>query len=87
MVVDYTVEGDSFHSLKPRPWTDKLIETAFGSVPFGLGHAVFDLTPDGKRIIAMEPQEQPKDAKVDLHVTMLLNWFDEVRRRLPPSGK
>ena len=86
MVVDYTVEGDSFHALKPRPWTDKQISPILGNIPFGLGH-LFDLTPDGKRIIAWEPQEESKEAKVDLHVTMLQNWFDEVRRRLPPSGK
>jgi hypothetical protein len=57
-----------------------------GSITFGLGR-VFDLMPDGKRIIAWQSQEQPKEAKVDLHVTMLLDWFDEVRRRLPASGK
>jgi hypothetical protein len=38
-------------------------------------------------MIAWEPQEQPKEARVDLHVTMLLNLFDELRGRLPPSGK
>ena len=86
MVVDYTVEGDSFHGLKPRLWADKLIGTTSGGMPL-LGHPIFDLTPDGTRIIAWEPQEQPKEAKVGLHVTMVLNWFDEVRRRLPPSGK
>jgi serine/threonine protein kinase/Tol biopolymer transport system component len=88
MVVDYTVEGDSFHGLKPRPWTDKPIVPALGSMnaPFGVGR-LFDLTPDGRRIIAWEPEEQPKEAKVDLHVTMLQNWFDELRRRLPLSGK
>jgi serine/threonine-protein kinase len=57
------------------------------NVPFGLGRPPFDLAPDGRRIIALEPQEKTKEAKVDLHVTMLLNWFDELRRRLPPSGK
>jgi serine/threonine-protein kinase len=81
MVVDYTVEGDSFHSLKPRQWTDKQIGTNASPFP------PFDLTPDGRRIIAWESGEQPEEAKVDLHVTMLQNWFDEVRRRLPPSGK
>jgi Tol biopolymer transport system component/predicted Ser/Thr protein kinase len=86
MVVDYTVEGDSFHALKPRLWTGKQIGTIPGNSPFGAGR-LFDLTPDGRRIIALEPQEQPKEAKVDLHVTMLQNWFDEVRRHLPPSGK
>ena len=85
-VVDYAVEGDSFHDLKPRLWTDKQIGTITGGIPFGLGR-LFDLTPDGRRIIAWEPEDQPKEAKVDLHVTMLLNWFDELRRRLPPYGK
>jgi serine/threonine-protein kinase len=89
MVVDYAVEGDSFQASRPRPWTDKQIgpvSGSVGSVPFGLGR-LFDLTPDGRRIIAWEPQEQPKEAKVDLHATMLLNWVDEVRRRLPAAGK
>jgi serine/threonine-protein kinase len=92
MVVDYTVEGDSFHYSKPRLWTDKQI----GTIPGGTLDLregangitrLFDLTRDGRRIIAWVPEEQPKEAKVDLHVTMLLNWFDELRRRLPPSGK
>jgi serine/threonine-protein kinase len=87
MVVDYTVEGDSFHGLKPRLWTDKLIGTTAGSIRFGGGRPPFDLTQDGRRIIAWEPEEQPKETMVNLHVTMLLNWFDELRRRLPPSGK
>jgi hypothetical protein len=89
MVVDYTVEGDSFHNLKPRLWTDKQIggATSLGGIPFGFGRPAFDLAPDGTRIIAWVPEEKPKEAKVDLHVTMLQNWFDELRRRLPPSGK
>jgi serine/threonine-protein kinase len=93
MVVDYTVEGNSFHGLKPRLWTDKQIGTIIRNSPFGVGR-LFDLTLDGRRIIAWEPQEQQaeyrfalQNAKADLHITMLLNWFDELRRRLPPSGK
>jgi len=96
MVVDYTVEGDSFNVLKSRLWTDKQILTIPGIAPRGTLdlrqgangiHRLFDLTPDGRRIIAWEPQEEPKEVKVNLHVTMLQNWFDELRRRLPPSGK
>jgi serine/threonine-protein kinase len=87
IVVDYTVEGDSFNVLKQRPWTDKLIGTTPGGRPYGQGGPVFDLTLDGRRIIAWEPQEQPKEPKANLHVTMLQNWFDELRRRLPPAGK
>jgi len=84
MVVDYTVEGDVFHAMKPRAWADKQIwlpDTRGG--PF----RSFDLTPDGKRIIAFAPDGGQKGAKVNLHVTMLENWFDEVRRRLPVPGK
>jgi Tol biopolymer transport system component len=87
MVVDYTVEGDSFNVLRQRPWTDKLIGPTAGSRPYGQGGPVFDLTLDGRRIIGWEPQEQPKEPKANLHVTMLQNWFDELRRRLPPVGK
>ena len=87
VMVVYSVEGDAFSSSKPRLWTDKLIGTTAGSIPFGGGRPPFDLTPDGRRIIAWEPQEQPKDPKANLHVTVLLNWSDELRRRLPPSGK
>jgi serine/threonine-protein kinase len=96
MVVDYTVEGDTFHGLKSRVWTDKQIGTVPGNATTSILdlrqgangiNRLFDLTPDGRRIIAWQPQEEPSEAKVDLHVTMLQNWFDELRRRLPPSGK
>ena len=87
IVVDYTVEGNTFNHSKPRLWTEKLIRTAVGGTAFGRGFPFFDLTPDGKRIIAFEQEEQSKEPRTNLHVTMLLNWFDELRRRLPPSVK
>jgi hypothetical protein len=77
------VEGAVFHAMKPRAWADKQIWQPDRSGPF----RAFDLTPDGKRIIAFAPDEGPKGARVNLHVTMLENWFDEVRRRLLVSGK
>jgi serine/threonine-protein kinase len=88
MVVDYTVEGDAFHALKSRLWTDKQVGTTPGNTlnlrAGGSGNSrLFDLTPDGRRIIAWEPQEGSKEAKVDLHVTMLLNWFEELKARVP----
>jgi hypothetical protein len=88
MVVDYAVDGDSFRASKPRLWVDKRIGSASvpGNVPFDVGFRLFDLTPDGRRIIAWEADER-QEAKVNLHVTMLLNWFDELRRRLPGTGK
>jgi hypothetical protein len=57
MVVDYTVKGDSFHALKSRLWTDKQTGAiAGGALDLRQGangiSRLFDLTPDGRRIIA-----------------------------------
>ena len=88
MVVDYIVEGDAFQALKSRLWTDKQIATLPGTTldlregANGI-FRLFDLTPDGRRIIAWEPQEEPKQARVNLHVTMLLNWFEKLKQQLP----
>ena len=41
----------------------------------------FDVSPDGKRVVMFpRPIEQ---AEGSLHATFLLNFFDEVRRRIP----
>jgi hypothetical protein len=75
MVVDYAVTADSFQALATRPWPGAA--SASG---------VFDLAPDGKHLIIggdFTPRGEPKG---NLHVTILVNWFDEVRRRVP-GGK
>ena len=79
MVSDYTADGDSFHAGKPRPWVEKEFPGTVGSS--------FDLAPDGKRIMILKPIELPAEHAGNLHVTLLLNWFDEVRRRMPLSAK
>jgi hypothetical protein len=46
-----------------------------------------DLAPDGKRF-AVFPRPDTGDAnKGSVHVTVLMNFFDELRRRAPVSGK
>jgi hypothetical protein len=42
----------------------------------------FDISPDGKRAVVF-PQPAPGQAEGTLHATFLLNFFDEVRRRIP----
>ena len=79
MVVDYTVKGDSFAPGKPRLWSDKQL--------FFPGRSNLDLAPDGKRFGVFQPVEATGGEKGSVHVTMLLNFFDEVRRRVPPGGK
>jgi serine/threonine-protein kinase len=80
MVVTYTVKGDSFMADKPRLWTDKrLAET-------GLAQNL-DITPDGKRFVVLMPPEGAEEQKAQNHVTFLLNFFDELRRRVPTGVK
>jgi hypothetical protein len=86
MLVDYNVEGESFRALKPRLWSDRRIGgLGAPGASFNTGLRPFDLMPDGNRIITWEMGAQANEPKVNLHVTMLLNWFDELRRRLPPA--
>jgi serine/threonine-protein kinase len=75
MVVDYTVEGDSFLPGKPRPWFDKQL--------FFTGTSNLDLAPDGKRFVVLSPPETTGEEKGSVHVTMLLNFFDELKRKIP----
>ena len=43
---------------------------------------VLDVHPDGKRF-AVFPRPEIEETKGNLHLTFLLNFFDELRRRLP----
>jgi Tol biopolymer transport system component len=84
MVADYAVDGESFRVSKPRPWVDKPIPTYtfLSGLPFGQGLAAFDLSRDGRKIITFDAPEAAYAPKGNLHVTMLVNWFDTVRRRV-----
>jgi hypothetical protein len=42
-----------------------------------------DLAPDGKRFVVFSLPEAASDAKGSVHVTVLENFFDWVRKRLP----
>jgi serine/threonine-protein kinase len=79
MVTAYTVKGDSFLADKPRVWSGKRLANAALMVNY-------DLAPDGKRIAALLPAEGTQE-QTQHHVTFLLNFFDELRRRIPTGGK
>jgi len=78
MVAGYTVKGDSLVADKPLVWSEKRIANIglFGN---------YDLAPDGKRIAALMPAETPQAQQAQNHVIFLESFFDEVRRKLPPS--
>jgi serine/threonine-protein kinase len=75
MVVKYMVRGDSFIPDKPRVWSDRQVMR-----PNFI--RVLDLHPDGKRF-AVFPLPDVEQAKGTLDVTFLLNFADELRRRIP----
>jgi len=75
MVVDYTVNGDSFVPGKPRVWSE--------TQGFYAGSANLALAPDGKRFAVFPMPEAAPPGKDSVHVTFLLNFFDELRRRIP----
>ena len=72
MVVGYTQAGSSFVADKPRPWSKtRLFDT-------GLTQN-FDLAPDGQRFAVLMPAEP---GAAQLQTMLILNFFDEVRRRV-----
>jgi serine/threonine-protein kinase len=77
MVVDYTAKGETFSPGTPRVWsgTPTLVTGLFPS---------FDVAPDGKRIVTFPVAETARGGeKASLHVTFLVNFFDQLRRKLP----
>lgn len=78
MVVDYAVHGDSFVPGKPRLWS--------GTRIFMPGNTNLALAPDGKRFAVFPRPENEEPESGSVHVTFLLNFFDELRRRVP-TGK
>ena len=76
MVASYTAKGASFVAEKPRVWSEKRI------ADIGLNGNNYDVAPDGKRVAALMPVEQGHS-----HVILLMNFFDQLRRQLPLSGK
>lgn len=80
MTAAYEIKGDSFVADKPRLWSEKRLANV------GLFRS-YDVAPDGKRIVALMPAEGLEEQKAQNHVTFLLNFFDELRRRVPTEGK
>jgi len=74
MVAPYAVVADSFRSEAPRPWS-----TAQVGRPVRRGRK-FDLHPDGERVVIV-----PADRQQEAHVTIIVNFFDMLKRLAPVS--
>lgn len=79
MVVSYRVKGGSFEADVPRLWS----KVRLGNAGV-LGN--FDVAPDG-RIVALLPPRDPTGQQAQNHVTFLINFFDDVQRRVVAGGR
>jgi eukaryotic-like serine/threonine-protein kinase len=80
MVAGYTTKGGSFAVGSLRQWSQsRLADTGVLSN--------FDLSPDGRRIVALMPAVRSEDQQTENHVTFMLNFPDDVRRRLASAGR
>ena len=76
MVAPYSVHGDAFVPGLPHRWTHVLL-TDTGVFPG------FDLFPDGSHIVALVPAGRGDEIETANHVTLMFNFVDELRRRVP----
>jgi hypothetical protein len=78
MVADYTAKSDSFSPGNPRVWSQQQIVLKFGGGPY----QPYALAPGGKRFAVMLYPDGSTERQNPLHLTFLLNFGDEVRRRV-----
>ena len=74
MAVKYTIAGDTVVAEKPKVWIAKL------------GGTAWDLAPDGRRVAVLTSVRSGEAPVREHEVVFLLNFIDELRRRLP-TGK
>jgi serine/threonine-protein kinase len=75
MAVSYTA-GDTFSPGAPRQWSETAIQ-------FTDHYPPLDLAPDGKRFVVFLAPESASGGSTTVHVNFLLNFFDELKRRVP----
>jgi serine/threonine protein kinase/Tol biopolymer transport system component len=75
LVTDYRIEGQAFSPGAPRVWCETPVQS------LGI-YSNYDVAPDGKRIL-MTPAAEASANQRPAHAVFLVNFFDELKRRLP----
>jgi Tol biopolymer transport system component/predicted Ser/Thr protein kinase len=78
MAVDIATQP-SFAAGKPR----MLFEGQYVPTPATIPN--YDVSPDGQRFLMLKPIEQAQAAPTQINV--VLNWFEELKRRVPSGAK
>jgi eukaryotic-like serine/threonine-protein kinase len=77
MAVDITTQL-SFAAGKPR----MLFDGHYEPPPFPIAN--YDVSPDGQRFLMLKPSEQEA---APTQINVVLNWFEELKRRVPVGTK
>jgi serine/threonine-protein kinase len=79
MVASYSVDRNTLIPEKPRIWSANVLANtgSWGN---------YDLSRDGQRVAALMPSGGLEGQRTQNHIVFLLNFFDELRRRVPPKG-
>ena len=75
MVTTYSASGGSFSAVSPHLWS------ATPLLELGL-HQSYDVAPDGRRLAVVLYADGTAEWKRVMKVNFLLNFFDELRRRV-----
>ncbi len=75
MAVDIATQP-SFVAGKPRMLFERQYVPTAGTFPF------YDVSPDGQRFLMIKPVEQ---AQAATQINVVLNWFEELKRLVPPG--
>jgi serine/threonine-protein kinase len=80
MVTAYTARGDAFEFSKPQVWSQHPM-LDLGSPPI----SPYDVAPDGKRFAVVLNADGTAEPKPITRLAFLVNFFDELRRRVPAT--
>jgi hypothetical protein len=79
MVAGFSTEGQTFRAEKARLWSEQRYQTRGTS-------RMFDLHPDGERFALAPSAQAPVGAPLD-KVVFIFNFFEELRRLAPVTGR
>jgi hypothetical protein len=74
MTAGYAASGDSFTPGKSQAWPELMLSIS--------GVPNFHVAPDGKHAAVILPEGGDKQKPIK-HLTLLLNFFDELQRKAP----